>query len=404
MKITANQQVIDKSIKVVETYAAKEGAGGSINNLSSILIHADQESNTVTLTAENELSATQYFIVDGADVEESGTILVPASRLKTAVSNVPVGEDVTLEADSKTLAISSGRRKLSLDLLDVHSTVLPRIGESGENKAVFESSEFVSGFKGGASIADNGSSSISSNVYLEFEGDRALFATRIGAAVNLKYVSIKSSDGSVATLVNRNALNNAIEQIAQGETVEISIADNKSAVHLVVEGENVKRHIRLATSAHDVKAFQIDNIRKNTFASVEKAISVVTVNKKDLIATFRSADTIAALNGKTEVRDIKMAVAQDGITLSVKDRAGFEDVVDIKSLVGEPASLLFRWNQFTNLFDSYPPEREEIIIALIPREGSVIRSIALIDDEDFTPGTDSSTLTYVAMAAATQNN
>jgi hypothetical protein len=402
MKITADQQVIDKSIKVVETYAAKEGSGGSINNLSSILINADKDTNTVTLTAENELSATQYVISSDVTVEESGTILVPAARLKIAVSNVAAGEEVELEADNLNLTISSGQRKLSLGLLDVHSTLLPRIGETGDASAVFQSSEFVAGFKGGASIADNGSSSVSSNVYLGFEGKRALFATRIGAAVNLKYVGIEKLDGSIETLVNRSALNNAIEQIAQGDTVEVSLAENKSDVHLVIKGEGINRHIRLATSAHDVKAFQVDLIKNNTLSSVTKSVGIVTVNKRDLIATLRAADAIAALNGKTEVRDIKIAVAKGGITISVKDRAGFEDVVDIKSLVGEPASLLFRWNQFTNLFESYPADRDELIIAFIPREGNIIRSIALIDDENFAPGDDASNLTYVAMAAASQ--
>ena len=142
MKITANQQVIDKSIKVVEGYASKEGSGGSIN-LTAILIEADKDAKTITLTAENEISATQYVIAEGIEVESSGKILVPAARLKIAVSNVPAGEEVTLEADDLNLTISSGRRKLSLALLDVHSPILPRIGEPGEIAATFATKNSV---------------------------------------------------------------------------------------------------------------------------------------------------------------------------------------------------------------------------------------------------------------------
>jgi len=398
MKFKANQKLLDKAIRTVEGYTSKEGSTGSAKHQQLILAIADADSNSLRLTAENELSAIEYTINKDIEVEKSGTILVPAHRLQVSVSNV-VGDEIEFSFSDLELQMKAGKRKLSLATLDHHSSILPRIDESGDAFAEFSGSDFIAGFKGGAAMYDSAESSISSNVYISIDNKKSTFVSRISTGVSYRRVPVKSKEKFEA-LVSRRLLSEIVGQISDEDKVALSVSGQ--LLHVNITGDKVNKHVSVALSAHDVSKFNFGTVYK-TLCNVSKASTIFSVDKRALVNTFKAADTIASLNTKTEVRDIRVKVEKGtGIVISFDSHSGFEDVVEAKTIVGESAELNFRWNRFTDLFDSYP-NAEQITIALVPNPDNSIQALVLIDDENFSQGDDPESLEYIAMAAASKN-
>lgn len=407
MKITAPQQIIDKSIKVAESFSDKPDVTGRISYNTAILIEADKDAGTVKFTAANEKSAIEFIIKDDVKVEESGTVLVPAIRLKVAISNLTAGEDVTIKSAENEIVISAGKRRVSLAILPIENpTLVPRVGTASDEGVEFRTEDFVTGFKSGAAAAESGESTVASNVYIKFDSKEALFITHDSKSANLKRVPTTGGSATIEALVNRQLLGNSIEQISMGDKVVVSHgksgADiNVRETHFVVTGDGVYRHVRITSHAHDVSSFRAESFKKAISDSVDSAAALVVVNKKDFLATLRAADNICALNSNSDKRDLHIEVAKSGITVSVDNRDGFSEEVDVKSLNGEVPRFALRYNNFTGLFDSYPAARDELIIAVSMKDNS-FKSITLIDDESFSLGDPSEDLKYFALAAASK--
>ena len=101
--------------------------------LANVLATADADSQTITLVGFDEVLGIESRF--DAQVEESGTLTLPAKLLGDIVSRLPDGDlSIAVEEDEMTLASSSGRYQVKgLSAEDYPALPTVEDGEVGKN-------------------------------------------------------------------------------------------------------------------------------------------------------------------------------------------------------------------------------------------------------------------------------
>lgn len=229
MKFTANNVRFQQ---VMSTAAASTNARSSLPVLAGVLIEADAERQHVTLTG-TDLDTASIVSME-AEVEASGRVVIPASRLGDIADRFPSAEVSFRLKDLATLALVSGRTRMDLRGIDYKE--FPKLPEVPDEPLARMLGRDISLINSRVAFAvadakDTRPGLKSVAVFLDKGALRAV-------ATNSRQLSelvlrLDECHGGGEMVLNPSALERAGKMFGGEETVEISRASN----HVALRGD-----------------------------------------------------------------------------------------------------------------------------------------------------------------------
>jgi DNA polymerase-3 subunit beta len=273
--------------------------------LANVLATADADSQTITLVGFDEVLGIESRF--DAQVEESGTLTLPAKLLGDIVSRLPDGDlTIAVEEDEMTLASSSGRYQVK-GLSAEDYPALPTV----ENGEVVElpAEALLEGLRGSlfASSADE-TKQVLTGVHLLTETDGLEFAATDGHRLAV----VQTSDESGAVGEERIAMNvtvpakalRELERMIQGYASNEPVTVRLEDTQVLFDLGNQKLTTRLLEGQYPnyrqllPKQFarQVTLNRRELVSSLER-IAVLAGQKNDIIKmSLNSVDQLVYLS------------------------------------------------------------------------------------------------------------
>lgn len=402
MKISAKQGIFDKLVKRADLFTANDL--GSSAYMHSILIDVSAEDSTVRFTAENDISAIEFFADENIDIQESGKILIDSIRLRTVLGVILSDERVTIETKGERFVEITGgstNMHVPITLIEDDKALLPKVQPAAKTGITLKAEDFRNGFLTGVVAFDSKGQRPSLNSvhisivpvegkaknnespkirFLSFNGSATAFAT-----VN----TIAVENPEFITLVEPSQLFAAMDYVSQGNSVILAEGKGDKAgtqLHLTILAESkegdtqVLYHLRLNTLAGGHAEFPAPAIFEKTKQIFAGATSSLKVNHAELLRLFRSAERIASLNHSGRGKDVDVNLTKKDIHIVVTGETTFEDIISLQEWDGGEDSFRFRWGLYGNALETYPGD-DDLHIGIIRNDDRIV-ALALVNDPD----------------------
>lgn len=239
MKLTLTQEALQRGLAHVSRAVATRT---SLPVLGNVLLATDR--GQLKLAATNLEVGITYWV--DCQIEEEGSITVPARLLSDFVGNLP-NEQVKLEVDRRTLGLRVGSARSKATVKGIDAEDFPAIPSvEGAPTASMPPDllrEMVS--QSAFAAATDESRPVLAGVLVRFEGNRVTLSAADGFRMAVRHIELDTAaTEDVSVIVPARALNELARTIAdQQDAVEITVTPNRN--QLVCRAGNIEFLSRL---------------------------------------------------------------------------------------------------------------------------------------------------------------
>ena len=363
MKLTCIQENLNRGLGVVGRAVAARTTLPITNN---ILLATDQ--SRLKLVATNLEMAISHWI--GAQVEEEGTITVPARILTEFIGSLPAEKvDINLSPQTKTLGLHCARFEARISGVDAKDfPPIPKVDEGITTKVEVEAlrqgiSQVV------FAAATEESRPVLTGVDAQFDGDLLTLAAADGfrLAVYKLPLAVPVSQKTEVIIPARtlNELNRLMAD--QEEAVEITVNPNKSQALFRLKNTELVSQLVPGTFPNYA---QLIPQSYNTRAVVD-------------VAEFLRATRTASIFARDGSGIVRLLIAPGGeltpgkMTVSARSEEIGDDVGDIDAIVdGEEAKIAFNGKYLTDVL-SVLREAQVALETTNPSSPGVVRPVGV---------------------------
>lgn len=300
--------------------------------LSNVLVKAEDETQTVTLTGFDETMGVQTAFK--AAIEEPGELTLPAKLLESIVSRLPAGE-LTLEAEEDaavTLTCSSGEYQVrGLSAEDYPN--LPMVKEGQTSELIAES--LLEGLRGAlfAASADE-TKQVLTGVHLMAEADSLEFAATDGHRLAV----VKTGDNSAEPAAELPGMNVTVPAKALRE-LEKMIQAYQSSEPIILKFDPTQVIFELGLQRLTTRLLegQYPNYRQLIPKQFERQ---VTVDRKQITGALERVAVLA--DQKNNIVKLSLDPEQQSVAISAEAQeiGSGREVVDAQ-VTGEALDIAF---------------------------------------------------------------
>ena len=383
MRITCNQEDLSRALSTVNRAV---GSRPTMPVLANVLLATD--GGRLKLSATNlDLGITTWV---AANVEEEGTVTVPANLLTNLVSKMPLGKDVELHEDSKTRTLAVKCQRSRAQVRGIDPEEFPPIPTAEDQATVSMDQalckELINQVAFGAARDDT--RPVLAGVSLELEDDRITLAASDGFRLVMRDTTLEQDiTEPVKVIVPARALEELGRVLGDDEDakVEMTVTPNRSQV--LFRAGDVYLVSRLIEG-------QFPNVRN--FIPKSWATKVV-VDRKAFAAAMGRVTLFAAESANVVRLEVEVGENGEGLTpgrlmveAQAQDLGESHDELDA-SIEGESTHLAFNaeyLNEFANALagdtiDSETGDKktiDEVVIEITgPLSPGVVRGGGLPD-------------------------
>lgn len=411
MEIAGKQSAFDRIVRTAGAFTASDI--GAATHLRSVLIEADAEAGSVTLTAENDASAIRFTVEEGIDVLEGGRLLVDGNTLKTALSVIDADTRVVLTViGARELNVRGGRADVNVPVTVISDSraMLPQVMAADSAGVSVAAASFVTGYRIGSAAHAGQNKPVLNSVHISAINDGAqlrFLSCNLQALATIAVDAQPGGDASFVTVVDPLQIGSAVEFVNRGTEVHLSHGAEGDArqLHLRVressknEGTVELYHIRLNTVAAPHKDYPIDQMLPKMSLLFGRAEHLVEVPKHDLLRLFRNADRILTLNRAGQAKDIAVRISDADLAAIVGGENRFEDSVGVRTFSGDAAEFIFRWGLYGDMIERYPGDDLRAALIRTKKDGPFAALALVPAGTDLGDPTPDSYLAVVPLAA-----
>lgn len=401
MKIEATQAALAQMVKWASPFTDKAQFSDQQEHLACLLIEADESTSTLTVTAENDISAISFTVREDVKVAAGGRVLVKAAWLRTTLSVIRPDQVVTVATTDagKRLRVSTARSEVSLALapLTEHSMV-PWVGATGKTKVVMRAGDFVDGYALGSISHDLDRRAMAlTGVHFAAtaSGARFMSTNRQCSTYSQRPIENGQGEDDFALLLAPAGMRTALDYLALGELVEVAAgggmgedAPAAPLCHLLVRDSDGEMmfHLRVPTIDYPVSKYPGAQLLEMIEASAARATSTFRVEREELLRLMGNAEKMGALSPEEsggQNKYIQVSLNRREISVGVPGNAAYDESADLKSYTGAPVTFVIKWGLHGQVMSNYPVG-DDMVGMLIEREGESVPVMVMLYDASST--------------------